>query len=60
MTRFSIDVEVNGEPAQVVKRNVDSPQLADSILFIDNIGVKVEGVDFTQDCIVTLRLKPTS
>ena len=59
MTKFNVEAEINGQPAPIVKRNIDSPAVADSILFIDDLGIKAENADFTQDCVVTLRLKRT-
>ena len=56
MTRFSIDVEVNGQPKQVVKRNIESPAIIDGVLFIDDLGIRCDDIDLAQECVVTLRM----
>jgi len=54
---YSIQAEVNGESRAIVRRHIDSPSLDRDILNLDDLGIRVTGVNFDDPAGVELVLK---
>jgi hypothetical protein len=57
--RYNIEAEIDGEPAQIVKRNIESAAITGGILFVDDLGIKIgENANIANGLTVTLKIKP--
>ena len=58
MTEYSIEAEIDGDGKTIVKRSTRSVVVNNGVVFLNDIGINANEVDFTQEHTITLRITP--
>ena len=58
MTEYSIEASIDESAKTVVKRSTRSVIVNNGVVFLNDIGINANEVDFTQEHTITLRIKP--